>query len=149
MQKTLVGLRVVGALALFAIAADHLYEYWVDHYSAVPTIGTLFLLNGIAAIGLGVVLLAPLGALVPSPLARRMVSLTAAAGVILAATTLAGLFISESEPLFGFQEGGYRPVIYAAIASEVLAIAVLAPLAVFRWHAAVAGPRGGRLPAWG
>ena len=42
-------LRAAGALALFAVAADHLYEYFVDHYSAIPTIGWLFLLNGIGA----------------------------------------------------------------------------------------------------
>jgi len=135
MQGTLICLRVIGALALFAVAADHLYEYWVDSYSAIPTIGTLFLLNGAGAIGLGLVLLAPLGALLPDQLARRIVSLTAAGGVVLAATTLAGLFVSESEPLFGFMEYGYRLVAYVAVVSEVVAIFALAPLAWFTWRA--------------
>jgi hypothetical protein len=134
MQRNLICLRVIGALALFAVAADHLYEYWVDKYSVIPTIGTLFLLNGAGAIGLGLVLLAPLGAFLPDQLARRIVSLTAAGGVVLAATTLAGLFVSESEPLFGFMEYGYRLVVDVAIVSEAVAIFALAPLALFTWR---------------
>jgi hypothetical protein len=126
---------VIGALALLAVAADHLYEYWVDHYSAIPTIGTLFLLNGIGATGLGLLLLAPLGAVLSRRSAQRIVSLTAAGGGVLAATTLAGLFVSESEPLFGFMEIGYRPVIYVAIVAEALAILVLASLAFVLWRA--------------
>ena len=55
----LLGLRALGALALLAIAADHLYEYYADHYSAIPTIGTLFLLNGAGATALALILLAP------------------------------------------------------------------------------------------
>ena len=52
-------LRAVGALALLAVAADHLYEYWHDGYSAIPTIGTLFLLSGIGATAIALALLVP------------------------------------------------------------------------------------------
>lgn len=134
MQRTILVLRVLGALSLFAVAADHLYEYWVDHYSTVPTIGTLFLLNGIGATSLGLILLAPVGSLLSHDTAQRVLALSAFSGFALAATTLAGLLVSESEPLFGFMEGGYRPVIYAAIASEVLAIVMLMPLGVLAWR---------------
>jgi hypothetical protein len=51
----------VGAVALLAAGADHLDEYAANDFSTVPTIGTLFLLNFIAATLVGVGLLLPLG----------------------------------------------------------------------------------------
>ncbi|MCL2419063.1 MAG: hypothetical protein FWD04_07210 [Conexibacteraceae bacterium] len=121
MQRTVPVLRAVGALSLFVIAADHLYEYYADGYSAIPTIGWLFLLNGIGATALGVMLLT---------LPRRVaggwaLALAGAAGAGLAASSLAALFVSESEPLFGFMEYGYRPVVVVAIASEAVAVVTL------------------------
>jgi hypothetical protein len=143
----LFGLRALGALALLAIAADHLYEYYADHYSAIPTIGTLFLLNGVGATAL--ILLAPVNSLLPRPAARWALALTASGGIALAAASLAGLFIAETEPLFGFMEVGYRAVIVTAIASEALAILALAPVAFLSWRAGCpsarsAGPEPGR-----
>ena len=55
--------RVLGALLLLFVGADHYYEYSVDQYSVLPTIGTLFLLNFISATAVGLLLLAPLGRL--------------------------------------------------------------------------------------
>jgi hypothetical protein len=135
MQKPvlLLGLRALGALSLLAIAAVHFYEYYADHYSAIPTIGTLFLLNGAGATALALILLAPLNAVLPGLAARWTLVLSALGGIALAVTSLAALFVSESEPLFGFMEVGYRPVIVAAIASEAVAILVLAPLVVLSW----------------
>jgi len=140
MQRTVLYLRVVGALALFVVAADHLYEYYVDHYSAIPTIGPLFLLNGIGATALGLMLLAPVGWLLPQRLAAGAVALASAAGLALAASALVGLFVSETEPLFGFMESGYRPVVAVAIGSEAVAIVALAMLLVL-------SRRGGRGPS--
>ena len=42
--------RYLGALAVLATGVAHIEQYAVDNYSTVPTIGTLFLLNFIAAI---------------------------------------------------------------------------------------------------
>lgn len=131
----LLGLRALGALALLAIAADHLYEYYADHYSAIPTIGTLFLLNGAGATALALIVLGPLNSLLPPPAARWALVLSALGGIALAATSLAALFIAETEPLFGFMEVGYRAVIVAAIASEALAVLTLAPVVVLSWRA--------------
>ena len=50
---------VVGALAVLATGADHLDEYAANGFSTVPTIGTLFLLNFVAATLIGVGLLLP------------------------------------------------------------------------------------------
>jgi hypothetical protein len=55
-----VGVRGLAALLLIFVGADHYYEYSVDHYSVLPTIGTLFLLNFFSASAIGVALLAPL-----------------------------------------------------------------------------------------
>lgn len=54
--------RYLGALAVLATGVAHIEQYAVDNYSTVPTIGTLFLLNFIAAIVIAVGLIAPLGA---------------------------------------------------------------------------------------
>jgi hypothetical protein len=42
--------RYLGALAVLATGVAHIEQQPVDNYSTVPTIGTLFLLNFIAAI---------------------------------------------------------------------------------------------------
>ena len=54
------GFRYLGALAVLATGVAHIEQYAVDNYSTVPTIGTLFLLNFIAAIVIAVGLIAPL-----------------------------------------------------------------------------------------
>jgi hypothetical protein len=121
-------LRILGAICLLGIAADHLYEYYVDGYSVVPTIGTLFLLNGIGGVTLALALVSPWDRFLPARAARSAVPLVALAGIGLAATSLAGLFISESTPLFGFMEFGYRLVIVLAIVAEAATILVLGAL---------------------
>ena len=142
MQKPILlpGLRALGALSLLAVAADHLYEYYADHYSAIPTIGTLFLLNGAGATALGLILLTPVKSILPRRVARWVIALSASGGIALAAVSLAALFIAETKPLFGFMEAGYRPVILAAIASEAVAILVLAPVVVLGWRAGGPSP---------
>jgi len=121
-------LRALGAIALFGIAADHLYEYFADHYVAIPTIGTLFLLNGAAGIALGLALLLPLHRLLPARVGQPAVRVAVVAGIGLAGSTLAGLLIAESTPLFGFMEYGYRLVVVLSIVAEVAAIVSLAVL---------------------
>ena len=50
--------RAVGALSLLAVGAVHLQQY-LYLYSAIPTIGTLFVLNFVGATAIGLGLLAP------------------------------------------------------------------------------------------
>jgi hypothetical protein len=120
--------RIASVIALFAIGGDHLYEYTADHYSVIPTIGTLFLLNAIGGFGLGAALLVPLGRLMPRRQAELVTAGLALVGIGLAAGSLAALFISESTPLFGFMEFGYRTSIVIAIVAEAAAILALATL---------------------
>jgi hypothetical protein len=120
-------LRVAGALLLLFVGADHFYEYSVDDYSVLPTIGTLFLLNFISASVVGLMLLAPLARIVPR-WAGAVVELAAASGFAIALTSLVALVVSEQTKLFGFMESNYRPAIIVALASEAAAAVVLALL---------------------
>jgi hypothetical protein len=116
--------RYVGAVALLAVGVDHLLQYVVDSYSAIPTIGTLFLLNFISAAVLAVALVAPVQRL-PGRAGRLAVPVLAAGGIALAASSLVGLLVSESSGLFGFMETGFRTAIVVSILLEILAIALL------------------------
>ena len=112
--------RFLGALAILATGIDHIEQYAVDNYSTVPTIGTLFLLNFIAAVVVAVGLVAPLGQ-IAGRYTDAVRALVAVAGIGLGVLSLAALFISESTGLFGFVEHGYRMAIVVAIAAEVAA----------------------------
>ncbi len=118
------GALLTGALALVAVGADHLEEYTANHFSTVPTIGTLFLLNFIAATVVGVALLLPLGRLVKRR-AEKLRVLLAAGGIGIAAASLVALWISETSGLFGFMDHGYRPAIVAGIVAEAVTIVAL------------------------
>jgi hypothetical protein len=136
--------RVVGAVLILFVGADHYYAYSVDQYSVLPTIGTLFLLNFISATAVGLLLFAPL-----DRISRRFglaaLRLLAASGFGIAATSLVALLVSEQTRLFGFMELNYRPAILVAIASEAAAAAFLALLFVLtvRGSSRSAGPRAG------
>ena len=121
--------RVLGALVLVFVGADHYYEYAVDQYSVLPTIGTLFLLNFISATAVGLLLLAPIERLL-GRFGRAALVMTTLSGAGIAATSLAGLLVSEQTKLFGFMESNYRPAIVVAIATEAAALLLLVALLV-------------------
>src|SRR4030081_712900 len=107
--------RFLGALAVLATGVAHIEQYSVDGYSTVPTIGTLFLLNFVAAIVIAVGLIAPLrrGTGRYTDPVRAVMAIV---GIGLGVLSLAALFVSESSGLFGFVEHGYRSAIVVAIA---------------------------------
>jgi hypothetical protein len=115
---------IAGALGVLATGADHLEEYTINQFSTVPTIGTLFLLNFIAATIVGVGLLLPLRR-IAGRFADLVRALLAMSGIGIAATSLIGLWISEQSSLFGFSDHGYRPAIVVAIVVEVIAVIAL------------------------
>src|SRR3954470_415933 len=94
-------LRITGALALLGSGVVHLQQYASDSYSAIPTIGTLFVLNFAAATAVALGLLVP----VQRPAARRLLAL---GGIGIAVGSLAALFMAENGGVFGFTEQGYR-----------------------------------------
>ena len=108
-------MRRLGALALLGVGLAHLEQYAVDHYSAVPTIGPLFLANFAGAMAIAFALPLTRGPLLP------------AAGIGLAASSLVALYVSEHGGLFGFAETGFRPAIAISVAFEIAAVLALAP----------------------
>jgi hypothetical protein len=116
--------RYLGAAALLGIGLDHLEQFSVDHYSAIPTIGTLFALNFASAALVACGLAAPVQRL-PRRAARLAVPLLSIGGIGVAAASLAGLLVSQSSGLFGFMETGYRTAIVLSIALELATIVLL------------------------
>jgi hypothetical protein len=132
--------RVIAALAVWAAGAVHLYLWDAQDYRAIPTIGTLFLLNGIAAGLIGLALLAT---------ANPLVLL---AGIGYAATTLIAFAISATSGLFGWTETWAGSAQEAAGAAELVALGLLLALlagrlgALGRTRSLPPRPRKGLIP---
>jgi hypothetical protein len=116
--------RYLGALALLGVGVDHIEQYYADFYSAIPTIGTLFLLNFASATLVGLGLVAPVER-IAGRRAGAALALLAISGIGIAAGSLAGLLISENGGLFGFMEHGYREAIVISIVLEAATIVLL------------------------
>ena len=125
LSAPLVLTRYLGAAALLAVGADHLDQYASAHYDAVPTIGTLFVLNFVSATLVAAALAAPVERL-SRRTGRATLDALALGGIGIAAGSLAGLLISERASLFGFTESGYRGAIVLSIVLEITTIVVLA-----------------------
>jgi hypothetical protein len=139
-QRWWLTVRALGAVMTLAVGAVHLQQYVVV-YSAVPTIGPLFVLNFAGATVIGLALLAPLERLA-GRFGGLAVAVLAAGGILLAATSLVFLAVAERTTLFGFMEPGYDPAaIAAARASEVAAVVLLAAFLVARQVAHIPMPR--------
>ena len=126
-------LRVAGAGLLIAAGAIHL-DLYLTGYRTIPTIGWLFLLQVIAAFGLGLAVLATGGRPV---IAGRLV---AAGGAGFALATLGGYLLSVWAGLFGFREVRTTAGVVAGVI-EVAAFAILAILALA--PARAGAPAGG------
>ncbi|MGB6581286.1 MAG: hypothetical protein WBF34_25565, partial [Streptosporangiaceae bacterium] len=113
-------LRVAGSGLLIATGAIHL-DLYLTGYRTIPTIGWLFLLQVIAAFGLGLAVLA-----IPSRLVT-LSRLAAGAGAVFALATLGGYLLTVWIGLFGFKE--VRTT--AGIVAGVIEVAAFAVLAVF------------------
>ena len=113
---------MAGSGLLIATAAIHL-DLYVTGYRTIPTIGWLFLLQVIAAFGLGLAVL-----VIPSRLVAAS-RLAAAAGAGFALATLGGYLLSVWTGLFGFKEVRTGAGIAAGLV-EVAAFVVLAALAL-------------------
>ena len=117
-------LRTLGAVAVLVVGAVHLEQYFAEHFDVVPIIGPLFVLNFAGATVIATVI--GVGLLVPGARMRLLHGLLALGGIGLAATAFVFLFISEHQPLFGFQDYGYRLEILVALAAEAAAVVTLA-----------------------
>jgi predicted lipoprotein with Yx(FWY)xxD motif len=132
-------LRVAGAGLLIAAGAIHL-DLYLTGYRTIPTIGWLFLLQVIAAFGLGLAVLAAGGGpVIPG-------RLVAAGGAGFALATLGGYLLSVWAGLFGFREVRTTAGVVAGVI-EVAAFAVLAILALAPARAGGAAATPARFPA--
>jgi hypothetical protein len=129
--SSMLAARFLGALALLAVGAVHLQQY-TYLYSAIPTIGTLFMLNFVGATVIGVGLLAPLERLL-GRFGGWAVSLLALGGAVQAASAFVFLLVSERTPLFGFMEPGYDPpALLASRVAELVTVGLLGSVLVAR-----------------
>ena len=129
---------MAGSGLLIATAAIHL-DLYVTGYRTIPTIGWLFLLQVIAAFGLGLAVL-----VIPSRLVAAS-RLAAAAGAGFALATLGGYLLSVWTGLFGFKEVRTGAGIAAGLV-EVAAFVVLAALALAPAPAGGAAAAPARFP---
>ena len=103
---------IAGAALVAGSGAIHLH-LWATGYRSIPTIGPLFLFQGVAAIVIAVALLAW----------PRLVVVAAAAGFMLA--TVGGLLISVNAGLFGLRETLASPFAGLSLAVDVSGTVVL------------------------
>jgi hypothetical protein len=102
-----------GALALAGEAVVHVQQYFALFHD-VRWIGPLFLANAVAC------------AVAIAGLARpRSRELAALAGVAISAVALVSLIVSYGQGLFGWQEGGFRPVVELTVIFELAAVVLL------------------------
>jgi hypothetical protein len=123
---------LVGAALLIWSAVIHLH-LWATGYRHIPTIGPLFLVQGVAGIVVAVAIAAR----------RRPVVLVG--GALFAAGTVGGLLLSVNVGLFGFQDSLSAPFAVESLVVETIAVVVLggtAALAV----TGVGGRRSGMPP---
>lgn len=132
-------IRVLGAFALLGVGAVHLQQYYAADYSAVPTIGPLFLLNGIGSGVLGITLLFPIERVLKGRTGNAAIGAVALGGFMIAVSSLAALFISENGGLFGFIEPGYSLPVVLAIVTEAATLVLLAPVAMINLARALRG----------
>jgi predicted lipoprotein with Yx(FWY)xxD motif len=118
-------LLLAGAGLLWATGGIHL-DLYLTGYRTIPTIGWLFLLQVIAGLGLGLLVLVTRD------------RLAAAAGALFALATLGGYLLSVQFGLFGFRE--VRTT--AGIVAGVVEVAAFVVLAVY----ALLSSRGGVVP---
>ena len=112
---------VAGSALLASSGAIHL-QLWSMGYRGIPTIGPLFLLQGIAGALLGLVLL----------LWRRLLAVVAGAGFMVA--TISGLLVSVKFGLFGFMDTLAAPYAGLSVVLESVGAAVLTVVCVVLVH---------------
>jgi hypothetical protein len=116
-----------GALFLILSAMIHVH-LWSQSYQHIPTIGPLFLIQGIVGIALAITV----------SIFRRLVILIG--GALFAIGTIGGLLLSVYVGLFGFRDSLSAPYAGMSLVFEAVAFAVLAAAA------GLTVPRAPRLP---
>ncbi len=120
--SVVLGLRILGAVLLAAMAGIHLY-LWSIGFKNITGLGPAFLLNTIAGFALAIaVLLAP----------RRLLGWVAAVGALLEFGTFAALMLALTVGLFGYHESTSATLFWPTVIVELAGTVVLAALAGVR-----------------
>ena len=113
----------------------HLYLYGRQPYpySAIPTIGPLFLLQGIVAIAIGVLVI----------VARRFFAVLLGAGLMV--VSVAALVIDVEVGMFGFQDSWQVPYATSTLYVEIVgAVLLLIAAGALAWPSVTSWSRRGR-----
>ena len=100
-------------------------DLWNEGYRTIPTIGPLFLVNGIAGSALCLAVLAAPG---------RLLRFAAAAGAGLLGGTLLALVVTVRRGLFGFVESTRATLFWQSVVVEAAGTAALLALVVLSWQ---------------
>ena len=113
-STSVLALVAVGAVTIVISAVVHLYLWGKsDGYRAVPTVGPLFLTQGIVGCVLG-----------PALLLVRRVFVTVA-GAIYMAMSIGGLYLSMHGGLFGYEETLDAPYVRLSLIVEIIGLLAL------------------------
>lgn len=112
------GSSLAAGAGLVAASAGIHVHLWAAGYRHIPTIGPLFLIQGIVGIALALLVV----------LLRRPIAILAGAGFL--AATIGGFLFSLWVGLFGFQDTFAAPLATASLVVEIAGIAVLVTAAV-------------------
>lgn len=114
-------LRLVGGAALVGVGVVHLQQYFGAGFDSIPTIGTLFLLNGFGS------------AICAAALMVLGGWLFAAGAILIAASALGFVIVSFATPVFSVMETLRGPVVLAIIFEVVTIASLAAYLLTTRW----------------
>ena len=112
-------LGYLGALLVATSAVIHLH-LWSDGYRHIPTIGPLFLAQGVVGLGLALALV----------VTRRVLVVAAAVGYMLA--SIGALVVSDVHGLFGLRDTLAVPYARSSLVVEIAGSGVLVLCAVTR-----------------
>lgn len=126
-----------GAVCTAGSGVIHLYLWGKQYgYQDIPTIGPLFLIQGIAAIVLGLLVV----------VSRRVLLLVLAGGMLV--VSVVALVLAIEVGLFGFKDSWFAPYAWTTFYEEIVgAVLLLAAAGVLVWPGGTgrsAGPGTGR-----
>jgi hypothetical protein len=126
-----------GAVCTAGSGVIHLYLWGKQYgYQDIPTIGPLFLIQGIAAIVLGLLVV----------VSRRVLLLILAGGMLV--VSVVALVLAIEVGLFGFKDSWFAPYAWTTFYEEIVgAVLLLAAAGVLVWPGGTgrsAGPGTGR-----
>jgi hypothetical protein len=114
-SRQAVVILILGGAALTVLSGIIHLRLWgeTNGYRQLPTIGPLFLAQGIAGIVMGIVV----------AVTRWLVAVLAAAGMLIA--TIGGLLIAIEHGLFGFRESWQAPYVRTSLYEEIAGAVLL------------------------